>query len=197
MFTIEDGRLGVHIARETIECHLKNNSIPDFELPDKFKEKSGVFVTINTLSHKLRGCIGYIEPIFPMYEAIIKAAISATNDPRFMPLRERELNKILIEVSLLTVPELISVNKPQDYLKYIKIGRDGLIVVNGRNKGLLLPQVPIEWKWNIEEFLTHTCMKAGLVPDCWFEKETKIYKFSAQVFSEKSVKGEVEERKFD
>lgn len=195
MFSIEDGKLGVRIARETIEAYVKNKPLPNLEIPEKFKNKSGVFVTINTLSHKLRGCIGYIEPYFPLVDALQKAAKSATRDPRFMPLREIELDKILVEVSLLTVPELIVVKKPKQYLKEIKIGRDGLIVERRGHKGLLLPQVPIEWKWDIETFLVHTCMKAGLVADCWFEKDTKIYKFQAQVFAEKSVRGEVEERK--
>lgn len=195
MFTIEDGELAVKIARETIECYVKNEQIPNFKFPEKFEEKSGVFVTINTVKHKLRGCIGYALPYFPLIDALVKAAKSATRDPRFPPLTERELNKILVEVSLLTPPELIKVKKPQDYLKEIKIGRDGLIVERGMYKGLLLPQVPIEWNWDVETFLVHACMKAGLVGDCWFEKNTKIYRFQAQVFAEKSVRGKAEERK--
>lgn len=197
MFYIEDGELAVRIARETIESYVRNKPIPNFDIPDKFQEKSGVFVTINTMSHQLRGCIGFIEPIFTLKDVIIKAAKSATRDPRFIPLKETELDRILVEVSLLSVPDLITVKKPKKYLKEIKIGRDGLIVERGGQRGLLLPQVPIEWNWDVETFLTQACMKAGFAPDCWFEKDTRIYKFTAQVFSEKSVRGEVEERKMN
>ena len=90
---------------------------------------------------------------------------------------------IQVEVSVLTKPVLMSVQKPIDYLKN-KLGEDGLIVEMGVYRGLLLPQVPVEWKWDTEEFLANTCMKAGLSPDCWLQDGVKIYSFQSQIFNE-------------
>ena len=88
-------------------------------------------------------------------------------------------------------------NQPQDYLSNIEIGRDGLIVEQGFYKGLLLPQVPVEQGWDKEEFLSNTCMKAGLMPDAWFDNSTKISRFSGQIFTEISPGGEIKEKKID
>jgi len=102
-----------------------------------------------------------------------------------------ELDHVVFEVSVLTPPEPIKVENPSEYPSKIKIGRDGLIVERGFFKGLLLPQVPVEWRWDEEEFLCQCCMKAGLPPDCWLVKETKIYRFQAIIFEELSPKGEI------
>ncbi|MCK5562100.1 MAG: TIGR00296 family protein [Thermoplasmata archaeon] len=197
MYTIEDGKSAVKLARETIKAHLAGKSDPTLKLPTKFNSKSGVFVTLNTYpDHQLRGCIGYPEPHEKLKLALIDSAKSAsTRDPRFNPVAEDELDNIVIEVSLLTPPEVIKVKKPKDYLKKIKIGQDGLIVERGLNRGLLLPQVPVEWKWDVEEFLSHTCMKAGLQPDSWFETDVVFYKFSAEIFSEQKPGGKVVRKK--
>jgi uncharacterized protein (TIGR00296 family) len=130
-------------------------------------------------------------------DAIIEGAKSVTRDPRFPPLAENELDNIIIEVTILTKPELIEVNQPQDYLSNIEIGRDGLIVELGLYKGLLLPQVPIEQGWDKEEFLSHTCMKAGLLMDSWVDKNTKIFKFSGQIFTEIKPRGKIREKNLD
>ena len=195
MYSIEEGKIAVNIARKTVEHHVAGKKIPAFEdVPEIFKKKSGVFVTLTKYpSHDLRGCIGYPEPHKRLIDALTDSAKSAaTRDPRFNPVKEKELGKLLIEVSLLTPPELIEVKKPQEYLEKVKIGTHGLIVEKGFFRGLLLPQVPVEWKWDVEEFLSHTCMKARLTPDCWFEKGVKLYAFTATVFSEKKPRGEVE-----
>jgi len=118
-------------------------------------------------------------------------------DPRFPPLEIGELNRVIIEVTVLTKPEIITVDDPKDYVEHIKIGRDGLIVEQGFYKGLLLPQVPVEQGWDKEEYLSHTCMKAGLMPDAWFDKSTKIYRFSGQIFTETVPDGEIKEKKID
>ena len=193
MYSLEDGKLAIKIARNTIENFIKKRDIPDFEVPKKFLEKTGVFVTLNRYpEHSLRGCIGYPEPQFPLIESLIDSAKSAsTRDPRFPPLNVKELEKIVIEVSILTPPKLIKAEKPSDYIKQVKIGRDGLIIEKGFSRGLLLPQVPVEWNWEVRDFLSQTCVKAGLLADCWFDKETKIYKFSAEIFSETKPKGEI------
>lgn len=198
MLSLDEGIKAVTFAREVIEQYVKNNSTPSTDLKGSFTEKQGAFVTIHTYpDHDLRGCIGIPLPIMPLKEAIVEGAKSATRDPRFPPLDESELSNIIIEVTILTKPELIDEGQPQDYLSNIEIGRDGLIVEQGFFKGLLLPQVPVEQGWNKEEFLSHTCMKAGLMPDAWFDKNTKISKFSGQIFTELRPLGEIKEKKID
>jgi len=198
MLSLDTGIKAVQYARDIIESHVKNLKSPLLKPKEIFDEKQGVFVTIHTFpEHNLRGCIGIPEPVMPLKDALVESAKSATRDPRFNPLKEDELNNIIIEVTILTKPELIKVNKPQDYLSFIKIGRDGLIVEQGFFRGLLLPQVPVEQDWNKEEFLSHTCMKAGLLPDSWFDKKTKIFKFSGQIFTEVEPRGEIREKSLD
>ena len=197
MFSDDDGRLAVKIARAIIESHVKHEKPPEFKVPDIFKQKSGVFVTLTTYPNDdLRGCIGYPEPIMPLIDAIKDSAVSAASrDPRFPPVRAQELNGIKVEVSLLTPPEEIRVEKPRKYVDRVKVGEDGLIVQRNWARGLLLPQVPVEWKWDAEEFLCQTCVKAGLTPDTWLQEGTKIFKFQAEVFSESKPGGEVKRRK--
>jgi uncharacterized protein len=195
MFSIEEGTSAVRIARKVIEAHVSGKKVPKLEFPKSFDELGGVFVTLSTYPDKdLRGCIGYPEPVFSLKEAIVDAAKSAsTRDPRFKAVGPKELDKIVVEVSLLSKPELVKVEKPKDYLKAVKVGRDGLIAEKGMYRGLLLPQVPVEWKWGVHEFLDHTCMKAGLFADAWLEPGFKLYSFTAQVFDEKKPNGDVVE----
>jgi len=198
MISLDDGRKAVNYARNIVEEHVKNNKPPEINIEGVFSEKQGAFVTIHTHpNHDLRGCIGIPLPVMPLADAIAEGAKSATHDPRFPPLDMEELDNIIIEVTVLTKPEVITVNQPQEYLSEIEIGRDGLIVEQGVYKGLLLPQVPVEQGWDKEEFLSHTCMKAGLMPDAWFDKNTKIYRFSGQVFTELEPRGEIKEKKLD
>lgn len=198
--SLEEGKILVKIARKAIIEYLKKGIIiSPPEVSGKLLEKMGVFVTLNALrayGKELRGCIGYPQPIFPLIEATIRAAISAaTEDPRFLPVELDEVDNIVIEVSVLTIPQLIEVNDPRKYPEKIKIGEDGLIIEKGFYKGLLLPQVAIEWNWNAEEFLCQTCIKAGLDPSSWLDKKVKIYKFQAQIFEEEKPNGEIFERK--
>lgn len=196
MMDVNEGTKIVKAARHIIESYLTSHSkdIPaDLE---QYSEHQGVFVTLHSFAdHNLRGCIGIPEPVMPLKEAILQAAISAaTSDPRFPTVTVDEMDKLIVEVSILTQPELIEINHPKEYLEKIKIGRDGLIIRKPPYSGLLLPQVPVEWKWNVEEFLEHTCMKAGLTSDIWLDPSTKLYSFQAQVFSEKEPKGDVKEK---
>ena len=198
MLSLDDGNKAVKLARDVTEQFVKNNTLISSHLKGIFEEKQGAFVTLHTYpGHNLRGCIGIPLPIMTLREAIIESAKSATRDPRFPPLEESEINSIIIEVTILTKPELIKVEKPQDYLINIEIGKDGLIAEQGFNKGLLLPQVPVEQGWEKEEFLSHTCIKAGLLPDAWFDKSTKIFKFSGQIFTEIEPGGEIKEKRLD
>ncbi|MEM5778393.1 MAG: TIGR00296 family protein [Candidatus Aenigmatarchaeota archaeon] len=175
------------LAREAIETYVKTSKkipIPN-EYPKELNKKKGVFVTIYKRPKELRGCIGLPYPQKPLIEGIIEAAIEACEDPRFEPLKEEELKDIFIEVSILTKPELIKVKNPKDYLKEIKIGKHGLILINGSYGGLFLPQVPVEQNWNCEEYLENLCYKAGLTSDAWLDPLTRIYRFETKIFSEK------------
>lgn len=195
MLNVKDGEKAVQLARSVIEQYVKSHSMRVSTLEGIFLENHGVFVTLHTYpGYDLRGCIGIPLPVMPLQEAIIEAAKSATRDPRFPPLAEDEIDKIIIEVTVLTKPQMIKVTDPKEYPSKIEIGRDGLIIEQGYRKGLLLPQVPIEQRWNTEEFLANTCMKAWLSPDAWFDKATKIYKFSGQIFSEVKPLGEIKEK---
>ncbi|MGQ9721400.1 MAG: TIGR00296 family protein [Candidatus Jordarchaeum sp.] len=199
--TLEEGRFLVKLARRAVETYVKEEvkiEVPQ-DTPERLLEKSGVFVTLNTVSpgsdKRLRGCIGFPLPHFPLAQAVIESAISAaTMDPRFPPVREEELDNIVVEVTVLTPPVLIEVKDPKDYPKKVKVGRDGLVVERGSYKGLLLPQVPVDWNWDEEEFLCECCIKAGLPPDSWYDKKTKIYSFKGIIYEEESPHGEVEER---
>jgi hypothetical protein len=193
MYSKADGIELVKLARQTIENCFKDEKAKIKET--KFKEKRGVFVSIHTHSnHELKGCIGYPYPTLSLGEALQRAAISAAfQDSRFLPLLKEEMKDIVFEISILTEPELIKVKNPKEYLKKIEIGKDGLIMECNLCKGLLLPQVPLQFepKWDVETFLENTCMKCGLLPDTWFDPKVKIYKFQCQIFKEKTPAGEI------
>jgi uncharacterized protein (TIGR00296 family) len=193
----KEGKFLVELARKAVGEYLKTGTCmkaPE-NLPEKFLQHCGVFVTINAVEDgekSLRGCIGLPYPTTPLAEAVLESAISAaTQDPRFPSVSLGELDHVVFEISVLTPPQAVEVNNPKDYCKEVKVGEDGLIVERGIYKGLLLPQVPVEWKWDEETFLCQCCIKAGLPPDSWLVKGTKIYKFSSIIAEELSPKGEV------
>lgn len=196
MLSLEEGTILIKTARKTIETYLRDCKVmPRPKVPRKLLEQSGVFVTLNK-GGKLRGCIGHPISTMPLIDALIDSAVSAaTRDPRFPELELNELPHVEIEVSVLTKPEVLKVEHPKQYPSQITIGRDGLIIECGYNAGLLLPQVPVEWNWDAEEFLSNACLKAGLAPDSWLDRKVSVHRFSAQVFSESGPNGKVEERK--
>jgi uncharacterized protein (TIGR00296 family) len=193
--TQQEGEFLVHLARDTVELYLQNGkkTQPPKDTPEKLFQQCGVFVTISiprSGEKELRGCIGYPYQTSPLVEAVIDSAINAaTEDPRFDPMVPAELDKVVFEVSVLTPPELVKTDNPKEYVSKIKVGEDGLIIEQGWRKGLLLPQVPIEWGWGEEEFLCQCCMKAGLPPDSWLTKSTKLYKFKGIIFEEEASNG--------
>ncbi len=193
-FTIKEGKELIELARKSIKYFFASEKTMQEIAPEKFSEKQGVFVTLNKFpSKELRGCIGFPEPIIPLWNAIIEASVSAAlNDPRFPGLKIEELDKILVEVSVLSVPKEISCEK-EKITEEIKIGKDGLIMRMQGHSGLLLPQVALEWNWGSKEFLEETCVKAGLNKEDWKEKECKILKFQAQIFSETTPNGKIKE----
>ncbi len=177
----EEQNFLLKLARETLEKYLSTGSYPKIDetkLTDNLKTPCGVFVTL-TKHGQLRGCIGYIVGVKPLYEGVMENAVNAAlHDPRFNQVRYEELKDIKIEISVL------SPLKECENLNTIKVGRDGLYVQMGGRSGLLLPQVATEWGWNREQFLEAVCHKAGLPGDC-YKMGAKIFTFTAQVFHEK------------
>lgn len=198
MLSLKEGTTAVQYARNIICNYVQQKDTPLSDLGRVFHEKQGVFVTLHTYpEHELRGCIGIPLPVMSLQDALLEAAQSVTRDPRFPPLQETELDAIIVEITVLTKPERITVKQPKEYPAHIDIGRDGLIVEQSFYKGLLLPQVPVEQAWDTEEYLSHTCMKAGLPPDAWFDKNTKISKFQGQIFTETAPHGSIKETHLD
>jgi uncharacterized protein len=193
--TLDEGKYLVSLARRTIETSFSGEKINLANASNKIKEFCGVFVTLYNFQSSrktLRGCIGYPYPIKPLIESVIDVAYAAAfEDPRFPRLTQKELNQIVVEISVLTPPEIINVDKPSEYISKIKIGVDGLIVKRRERSGLLLPQVAKEWNWSTDEFLSQCCIKAGLPPDSWFLPDTQIFRFQAILFNEEAPGGEV------
>jgi len=188
-----DGVFLVKTARKAVAEFLSNGNRIKLEsdLEEKFSFKSGVFVTLNN-PDGLRGCIGFPIPEKKLSHAIVEGAIAAaTEDPRFPSVKTNELNDIVFEVTVLTPPVEIDVSDPTEYLEKIKVGRDGLIIKHSFSSGLLLPQVPVEYGWNVEEFLQHTCEKAGLARDTWKNESVKIEKFEGIIFKEETPNGAI------
>ena len=183
-FSKEEGDRLLLIASKAIEYYMENGEEPgalkEVDM-DEFQMPRGVFVTLKEHG-ELRGCIGFPLPVMPLGKAVVKAAVAAAfGDPRFPPVKGGEVEMLEIEISVLTVPELVDAERPEEYLEKIKIGRDGLIIEYMGNSGLLLPQVPVEEGWGVEEFLSHLCMKAGLPPGTWMEGPVTIKAFQAEI----------------
>ena len=192
LLTLEEGRTAVRLARKAIETYLAERKVIQDRLSGVFEQKRGVFTTL-TKHGELRGCIGFPYPIKRLDEAIIESAIAAaTEDPRFPPVTLEEMDEIIVEVTVLTPPEKINA-KPIELPKHVEIGKHGLMVKRGFYSGLLLPQVAVEYGFDAEEFLSQTCMKAGLPPDCWLMEGTEVYRFEGQIFKEIEPRGEVVE----
>ena len=173
-------RLLLQIARSSIAAVLDGRppQIDESAIDETLRKPSGAFVTLKTRTDDLRGCIGSIVPVAPLFQAVSMSAVNAAfRDPRFRPLQRDELDRIVLEISVMG--PIVPCTKDD-----IVVGRDGLIVTQGRNSGLLLPQVATEYNWTVEEFLSHTCMKAGLPPDTWKTGSCRLEKFEAEVFGE-------------
>jgi uncharacterized protein len=196
MLTLDEGRIAVRLAREAIVQYVeKKKTIDHKALPLIFGEKRGVFVTIHE-DGELRGCIGYPQPIMPLGNAIIDSAINAcSRDPRFQRVTQNELKNIEIEVTILTKPTPYDLPK-KNLPEVVRIGQDGLIVSKGPFSGLLLPQVAPEWDFDSMEFLSQTCIKAGLPPDAWLDEDTQVQHFEAQIFAEVAPEREIFEKSF-
>ncbi len=178
-----DKKLLLKIARDSIEAHLTDKPMPALEsVPRSLCESRGAFVSLHRKG-QLRGCIGFLEAIKPLGQTVREMATAAAfHDPRFRPMRKEELADLEVEISVLSPMRLIkSVDE-------IQVGTHGLYIVQGMCRGLLLPQVATEYKWDRDTFLAQTCCKAGLPPNAWRDADTKIYLFTAEVFGDDSRK---------
>ncbi len=169
------------LAREAVTTYLHKGKHIKPETEDKaLWEKRGAFVTLK-VKGELRGCIGYPLPYKPLVETVVDVAIAAaTQDFRFAPLRVEELPAVNFEISVLSLPQ------PVGKADEVQVGRHGIIISRGASRGLLLPQVPVEYDWDLETYLRHGCLKAGLEPDAW-KRGAKIEIFTAEVFSEQEL----------
>lgn len=168
----------LELARAAIRRHLEAGKTKAAIPPDPvLNEPRGAFVTLE-VDGQLRGCIGYPLPVKPLAQTIQEVAVSAASqDFRFEPLRLEEMDRLRIEISVLSLPR--PVRSPEE----VEVGRHGIIISKGARRGLLLPQVPGEYGWDRETYLRHGCLKAGLPENEW-QKGAKIEVFTAQVFSE-------------
>lgn len=184
MISQEHGEYLLTIAKKAVKTYLETSEqipVPK-DCPEELKEKLGVFVTLNK-NKQLRGCIGYPEPVESAIQATINVAIAAAcEDPRFSQVLLEEYDDLTFEVTVLTKPELIEIAHPSEYLSNIEIGRDGLMIKKGYSKGLLLPQVATENSFDVETFLEHTCMKAGISADSYLDESCDVYTFQGQIF---------------
>ncbi|WP_298669082.1 TIGR00296 family protein [uncultured Methanofollis sp.] len=184
--TSEEGGTAVRLARDALEKSLRGEEFTLPPLSRIFSEKRGVFVTL-TRDGSLRGCIGLPYPVMPLGKGIVHAALSAAlEDPRFPPVRVAELPKIRVEVTVLTVPEPLAC-LPEERAGHVEVGRHGLVLAGHGRSGLLLPQVAPEYGWDAEEFLDHTCLKAGLPPGCWKRGDVEVATFEGEIFHEEGA----------
>jgi hypothetical protein len=180
MLTNEERRYLLNLARKALEYYFKGEPFtppsPTLEYKNLY-EKRGAFVTL-TKKGRLRGCIGVLEGDKPLYQLIPELALSsAFQDPRFPPLSAEELPEIKIEISILSP---FYPARPEE----VEVGKHGIYIAKGFNRGVLLPQVATEYNLTREEFLRQGCLKAGLPEDCYKDPKTKLYLFTAEVFEE-------------
>jgi len=168
------------IARRTLDRYIGTGKMPLEEgVRGILAAPGAAFVTL-TKNGRLRGCIGYTEAVAPLFKVVQECAVAAaTEDPRFPPVSPKELSSLRVEISVLT--PLVPIRAEE-----VEVGRHGLMVAQGGRRGLLLPQVPVEWGWDRETFLDQTCVKAGLSPSAWRHGAT-LRAFTAEVFGEEKA----------
>lgn len=184
-YTLKEGKLLMTLAREAITSFFTETQV-ELKQYKSFSEKHGVFVTLFKEGF-LRGSIGYLHPKFPLYKTVYYAAREAAfKDARFPPLTVDEFDFVEIELSLTSEPEFLKVKTTQEYLKKIRCGEDGVMIEGIYGKGVVLPQVAVDNKWGVKEFLNAVCAEAGLPVDAWHDIKNKLYTFSVQTFIEKN-----------
>ena len=175
-YSPQERALLLKLAHQSIEAALEDRQL-DLTPPNAHLEECrGAFTTLHLHGH-LRGCIGYVFPTQSLYRTVAEAAKAAAfDDPRFQPVTLEEAPELKIEISVLSLLRPI---RPEE----VVVGKHGLVVTQGNRRGLLLPQVPIEWEWDRDTFLSQTCLKAGLDADAWLHG-AEVQGFSAEVFGE-------------
>jgi AmmeMemoRadiSam system protein A len=172
-----DRKVFLELARGAILAHVTNQPAVERVLAGPLATLGAAFVSLHKHG-ELRGCIGHVEADEPLGVVIPRCAVAAaTEDPRFPPVAAAEIADLDIELSLLG--SLQPISGPQE----VAVGRHGLVVAQGWRRGLLLPQVASEWNWTAEEFLAHTCHKAGLPLDAW-KRGAQLWRFEAEVFGD-------------
>jgi len=172
----EERKLLLEIAHESILSLVEKREASVFATSQHLSEPRGVFTTLYS-NRQLRGCVGYPAAVLPLYRAVFETARSAaSDDPRFRPVQIDEARQLKISISVLSPLRPISAEE-------IQVGRHGLVISRGGQRGLLLPQVAIEHGWDRIRFLEQTCLKAGLPPDAW-SAGARIEAFTAEVFGE-------------
>lgn len=180
----EEGALAITIAKDALSHRVAGLPAEIISLPAIFQEKRGVFVTL-TKAGELRGCIGFPYPVMLLKDAINDAAIAAaTEDPRFPAVKKEELASLTLEVTVLTIPQIVE-GDPTERGSKVITGKHGLIVKGLGRSGLLLPQVATEYGWDELTFLSQTCRKAGLPGDCWKRPDISLFTFEGQIFHTK------------
>lgn len=186
------GSDAVLLARSAVMHEVAGASLPSIPSSPRFSERSGAFVTLsNHPDGSLRGCIGFPLPVFPLGKAIVEAGRSACHDPRFPDLGRDEASNVTVEVTVLSVPERIRAQNPSDIRDSIAIGRDGLMLELFGMRGLFLPQVPVEQGWDVDQYLSHLSMKAGLPPDAWKSPDATLFRFTGEIWAEVAPNGSV------
>jgi len=188
-FSQEERRLLLHLAHHAISAALAVQKL-DLTPPTRhLAEPRGAFTTLH-LQGKLRGCIGYVLPKHSLFQTVAETAQAAAfDDPRFVPVTAEEAPSLTVEISVLSPLQSI---RPEE----VVVGLHGLVVAKGSRRGLLLPQVPVEWGWDRETFLSQTCLKAGLAPDCWMH-DAEIKVFTAEVFGDEDFAGSDSEMRWN
>ncbi len=190
MLNSESVRELIALGRKAVEAFLEGKELKVRNyIKSEYSFKRGIFTTLLIYPQKeLRGCVGIPYPSYPLWEAVIRTSISsAFEDPRFKPLIRSELSNVIWEISLLGSLEEVKEN-PEDS---IKVGKHGVLVEYGQRKGLLLPQVAVEYTLTSEEFLNRACLKAGLEENLWKREKVKIFRFEADIYREVEPCGEV------
>lgn len=177
----------LQLARQTLSHYFSERAvlkIDENDLPERLRVRQGAFVTLK-LNGKLRGCVGLLEPIKPLYQAVIDNALAAAFfDNRFLPLAKSELPALKIEISVLSVPVKMTASSPAERLRQLRPLVDGVII---RSNGQVVTYLPQVWEKlkEPEEFLSSLCQKGGWSTDCWENPEVKIYTYQAEAFGEK------------
>lgn len=178
-FSPEERHILLQIAHQAILLHFTDRAAPAAPASPRLSEPRGVFTTLY-LRGRLRGCVGYALPVAPLYRAVAETARAAAfDDSRFQPVSQDEAAELAVSLSILSLVFLI---RPEE----VEVGRHGLLISLGSHRGLLLPQVPVEYGWDRETFLGQTCRKAGLPADA-LRKGAVLEAFTAEVFGDESA----------